>query len=757
MKRLAKLVLIMSLASIAAWGQNYFATVLKASGAVFVRPSGEAEYNVTAETGMGLHAGDAIMTGEDGFVAVIFTKDRSLVKIRKDSEVTIREEYSVRTVKISQGRLLASVTPGVKGAFRVETPTSVASVKGTQFWTVTNSQYGDRFYGVEGNVNVMNLITGVETNLAPGQMVISTPQGQLVNMPVDESEIPQDIEPGEAQPEPEPEPELSPEEEQVYQPQPQTTQPGAAEMAAAPSEMPAQEAAEPLEKSGGGKPFGMGLGLGSVTIDNKIYNQIALRPEFRFGKLAIALDVAIYMDEQGKIREEEWDELSDYIDKFYYIRWAQPGDPFFAKLGAVDNFTMGYGILMNGYSNTTEYPQVRKVGIHTGMQMEKLGWEAFIANAKEITGPGLLAGRLTYKPLKKIPVTFGGTVVSDMNQYKGLKDTDEDNIPDVFDAFASLEFELPDYYPSGAFNHQAGDILKGKNYSKDSDDDGIPDALDFDVDGDGMTDHFPIDPTKEFDDSLDADPKPFSTEEQKKALHGVSFDIGYPALNLKFLKLVVYGQAGALISEELTDYYSGTKFTPGWGFAVPGVRMNLFKIANLTLEYRQAGENFLFSFWDRAYDYERVAIRANLDGSGSLYPYTKAEMKLMNAASNGIFGAFDVNVLNYVILGSYYQHMFSSGNEIKSFMATASIPKGKIPKLADATAFYQRNNDMDPFDFNNPSENTILGYKVGFELGGGAVIYYVFQKTYRDFDGSGAIDPKTESVSITTIETGFSF
>ncbi len=238
----------------------------------------------------------------------------------------------------------------------------------------------------------------------------------------------------------------------------------------------------------------------------------------------------------------------------------------------------------------------------------------------------------------------------------------------------------------------------------------------------------------------------------------LAVDVGMPVLNMKFLKLDVYGQAASFIPKEdsayvwnpVSDEYEGEAFTPGFGFAVPGVRANLFRIANLTLEYRYAGKNFLFGFWDRAYDYERVQIRNN-------EIYTKQQMKLMQDPMQGIFGAFDVNILNYIVLGSYYQHMFTSGNEIKSFMATASIPKGKIPKLADATAFYQRNNDMDPFDFNNPSENTILGYKVGFELGGGAVIYYVFQKTYRDFDGSGAIDPKTESVSITTIETGFSF
>lgn len=727
MKRMAKLVFIAVMVSITAAGQNYFATVLKSSGTVLVRPSGETEFNVDAEMGMGLHVGDAIMTGEDGFIAVIFTKDKSLVKIRKDSEVTIREEYSVRTVKINQGRVLASVTPGVKGAFRIETPTSVASVKGTKFWTVTNSQYGDRFYGVEGDVNVMNLITGVETNLAPGQMIISTPQGQIVNMPVDESEIPQDIDPDEAQPEPEPEPQVPPEEEQVYQPQPQTTQPGAAETAAAPSETPATEAAEPLEKSGGGKPFGMGLGLGSVTIDNKIYNQIALRPEFRFGKLAIALDVAIYMDEQGKIREEEWDEISDYIDKFYYIRWAQPGDPFFAKLGAMDNTTLGYGILMNGYSNTTEYPQVRKVGIHTGMQMEKLGWEAFIANAKEITGPGLLATRITYKPLKKLPLRVGGTVVADVYPYKGLPDSDEDEVADALDMYPGKDDNVVIDDLRNNFSLPQREYLRSIGYDMPSEtiiDQGITRLSDYD-----------------------------------RIMNGaLAVDVGMPVLNMKFLKLDVYGQAASFIPREDSAYvfnpssgeYEGEAFTPGFGFAVPGVHANLFRIANLTLEYRYAGKNFLFGFWDRVYDYERVQIRNN-------EIYTKQQMKLQQDQMQGIFGAFDVNILNYIILGSYYQHMFSAGTEIKSFMATASLPKGKIPKLADATAFYQRNNDENPFLFKEPSENTILGYKVGFELGGGAVIYYVFQKTYRDFDGSGSINPKTESVSITTIETGFSF
>ncbi|MCG2716255.1 MAG: FecR family protein [Candidatus Marinimicrobia bacterium] len=711
MKKMVSVIIIVASMTLPLAAQTYFATVFKATGTVFVKPSGENEFNVAAEMGRGLHIGDAIMTAEDGFVAVIFTNDKSLVKIRKNSEVAIREEFSVRTVKISSGRVLANVTPGFRGSFRIETPTSVASVKGTKFWSVVSPQYGDRFYGVEGNVNVLNLITGVESSMGPGQMVISTPQGQLINQPVEESDMPQDIDEEAPAPE-EPEP-IQPEEE-VYQREPE--QPTTAEMP--------PEVLEPAAKKS--KPYGMGLGLGSVTIDDKIYNQIALRPEVKFGKLGVALDIAIYMDEQGNIRKDEWDEFSDYLDKFYYVRWAQQGDPFFAKLGAMDNVTLGYGILMSGYSNTTEYPQVRKVGVHTGMQIGKLGWEAFVANAKEITGPGLMAGRVTYRPQKKLPLTLGGSVVLDVYPYKGLPDSDDDEVPDALDIF-------PDKDDNQSLSDLSQLSLKDREIIRNSGVDFPSDEL---IDN-GIT----------------------KLTDYDRIMNGaVAFDIGMPVFKNKLFKVDIYGQAAtfipvedsALVYDNNTKIYSREAFKPGFGFAVPGIRANILKIFNLSLEYRYAGENFLFGYWDRVYDYERVQIR-------NRQIFTKHQMTLMQNQMQGVYGYFNVNILNYVILGSYYQHMFTSGTEIKSFMATASIPKGKIPKLADAIAFYQRNNDDNPFDFGAPSENTILGYKVGFELGGGAVIYYVFQRTYRDYDGNGVIDPETESVSITTIETGFSF
>ena len=89
--------------------------------------------------------------------------------------------------------------------------------------------------------------------------------------------------------------------------------------------------------------------------------------------------------------------------------------------------------------------------------------------------------------------------------------------------------------------------------------------------------------------------------------------------------------------------------------------------------------------------------------------------------------------------------------EFNSFNALINLNAEKIPKLSVAQAYYQRNNDKNPFDFSNPSINTIFGYKVGYEVSGGVSLIWDFRQFYRD-TGTGL-----EPVKQTTIETAFNF
>ena len=89
--------------------------------------------------------------------------------------------------------------------------------------------------------------------------------------------------------------------------------------------------------------------------------------------------------------------------------------------------------------------------------------------------------------------------------------------------------------------------------------------------------------------------------------------------------------------------------------------------------------------------------------------------------------------------------------EFRSFSANLLINTENIPKLSEAMAYYQRNNDENPFDFENPTMNTVLGYRVGYEVAKGVSLVWDYRQFYRD-TGTGL-----EPVKMTTIETVFNF
>ncbi len=76
--------------------------------------------------------------------------------------------------------------------FVIQTPTSVASVKGTDFWMITDPVDGDLVIGLEGMVSLTNNETGSEVDVTEGTSGISTPDGDLAVEETEESSIPDD-------------------------------------------------------------------------------------------------------------------------------------------------------------------------------------------------------------------------------------------------------------------------------------------------------------------------------------------------------------------------------------------------------------------------------------------------------------------------------------------------------------------------------------------------------------------------------------
>ena len=75
--------------------------------------------------------------------------------------------------------------------FTIVTPTSVATVKGTEFWLICNGPEGDKFFGIEGEVEIKNIESGRIVMLTEDTQVLSTSNGNILSQNMSTQELEQ--------------------------------------------------------------------------------------------------------------------------------------------------------------------------------------------------------------------------------------------------------------------------------------------------------------------------------------------------------------------------------------------------------------------------------------------------------------------------------------------------------------------------------------------------------------------------------------
>ncbi len=717
------------------------ARVIKSSGAVYLKKVATNDFNTEVKPGVSIDNGDVIRVETASFAVVIYIDDKSVIKMKENTQFQFVDTENTRTIEMEIGTIINDIKKENRTkSFRVETPTSVASVKGTIFSAMVDASGIDQFYGQEGLFEVLNMVSGQTVSVGPGQKALSSPTGSVISAQAAPSEFPVDPDPdaGSGQLEElierftpsapgEPLPEV-----------PVETPPETIPDATTPESAAPAEGTAPETPSAPSKPFGLGAGIGSVTIDGQTYSQLALRPEFSFGKLGIGLDLVVYMDAEGNIRQEEWDEASDIIDKFLYVRWAQKGDPLWLRVGSLDNVTLGYGGLLSGYSNMMEFPSIRPTGFNGGFTAGPVGGELFMSNVKDFSRGGTLLGtRGAFTVSRNFPLTFGANFVIDVNQFSGLVDSDEDSYPDAFDDFPYDDRMWND--TDGDGRPDPGSAIDSLEWDNDADNDGVKDGWDNGTDLD-----------------VQLKSEPFSAENEQAQAIGYGFDIGYPIVNKKAFKLTLYTEWNHLefpaAGEDGTPFYRPDDKS-GDGFTVPGLRASLFNFLNLSVEYRIKSGYFVPQFFDQAYDINRVVPVYTAAG-------TTVETKDMqifatedaDASLSGIYGSAGLDLLDILRFNASYASMVKDSLEYNSFYARLDINPEFVPKLSEAGIYYQRNNDKNPFDFAHPSVNTVIGYRLGYEISAGVSLVWDFRQYYRE-DSAGKIIAYPQ----TTIETAFQF
>mgnify|MGYP001257474196 FL=1 len=173
---------------------NKIAVTTKVKGLVEIMPVGKDDF-ANLKPGTILSDGDKIRTGSSGFTAIIFIDDKSTLKLKENSEAVITGQRSAKSIakKINMdvGTVRATVNKQ-NSNFVIQTPTSVASVKGTDFWMITDPVDGDLVIGLEGLVTLTNNETGAEVDVTEGTSGSSTPDGEVDVEETEESSIPED-------------------------------------------------------------------------------------------------------------------------------------------------------------------------------------------------------------------------------------------------------------------------------------------------------------------------------------------------------------------------------------------------------------------------------------------------------------------------------------------------------------------------------------------------------------------------------------
>ena len=173
---------------------NKIAVTTKVKGLVEIMPTGEDNF-ANLKPGTILSDGDKIRTGSSGFTAIIFIDDKSTLKLKENSEAVITGQRSARSIAKKINMDVGTVRATVKkqnSNFVIQTPTSVASVKGTDFWMITDPVDGDLVIGLEGLVTLTNNETGAEVDVTEGTSGSSTPDGEVDVEETEESSIPED-------------------------------------------------------------------------------------------------------------------------------------------------------------------------------------------------------------------------------------------------------------------------------------------------------------------------------------------------------------------------------------------------------------------------------------------------------------------------------------------------------------------------------------------------------------------------------------
>lgn len=184
------LILLLGLTATALAAAESVAYLTQGKGDLKILRGGKA---IKHKNGEVLVNNDEVRTGSQSFAALKYLDGGATVKVFSNSiiKLTARKQGKNldKNTSLNKGSLYSKVNDKVKGNYQVETPTTVASVKGTGFLTKYTADGTTIVVVLEGTVEVQHKESGRRTVTEAGSTTIVSPGGEIVTQPTVEADL----------------------------------------------------------------------------------------------------------------------------------------------------------------------------------------------------------------------------------------------------------------------------------------------------------------------------------------------------------------------------------------------------------------------------------------------------------------------------------------------------------------------------------------------------------------------------------------
>ncbi len=229
---------------------------------------------------------------------------------------------------------------------------------------------------------------------------------------------------------------------------------------------------------------------GTVELNYSIINhepfiQLVAIPEFTFGEINFGFGFyfPVALNFAKKLRTISYNSLQSIAGKIYYIQYGIPGkDIFVFKISPIEDYTLGYGLILLRYSNNLFFPEIRKLGLRFSFSYKGFELQGILG---DISTYSVLGGRFSINIGKLFDmesgilasIDIGITAVSDISpktrdiikvesnhDHKIVRASGQIDPVTVFGTDLGITFVDHPYMKFGLYSEFAA-IVKGKSIS----------------------------------------------------------------------------------------------------------------------------------------------------------------------------------------------------------------------------------------------------------------------------------------------------